>query len=359
MASTQRLPSGRWRGRFRIDGEQYTKTFDYQYEARQWAEDGESRATPVAAPIAATAAHVAPAPTVSQATVAEYGRQWLARTAHEREATSNSWTNTQLKAITASRLGRMPIAAVTKTDVQLWMGDQAGVPAPTRKARLKVLRSVMRDAVANEAALRDATAGIKMPKIEKRPPVNPKADKLTTLLAACDDDTRLIVLLALDAGLRWGEAAGMPVEAVVLDGDNPRMWVGQVALRNRTIRGYTKGHKARWLPITTDRLADALKARAAVVSSGLLVTAPNGKPLSYWVSRDKWHEARSAAGMPGLRFHDLRHVFGSDMGNEGMPRRDIMTLLGHADEATTAGYLHGNEDAAIFARARKAKAAGR
>ena len=374
MASTQEV-NGRWRGRFRANGRQYTKTFDYQWEALQWAEDGERKAAAALGTIpsqdgsalhagaaaGATAAlnnHTTPA---GQLTVAQYGRQWLDRTAHERETSSNNWNGTQLRlGIAPTALGRLPIAAVTKTDVQLWMSAdaRAGTGAPTRKGRLKVLRAIMRDAVANEAALRDPTAGVKMPTIEHRPPPNPSRTTLDDVIAACDDDTRLIVLLALDAGLRWGEAAGVPAEAVVLDDENPRIWIGQVVTRERRVRGYTKGKKARWVPITTDRLADALRARMATVESGLLFTDKAGRPVSYWRCRDGWRKARAEAGAP-LRFHDLRHVFGSDLGNSGVPRRDVATVLGHADESTTAGYMHGNDQTAIFAAARRAKAAGR
>ncbi|MGH2913790.1 MAG: tyrosine-type recombinase/integrase, partial [Solirubrobacteraceae bacterium] len=64
------------------------------------------------------------------------------------------------------------------------------------------------------------------------------------------------------------------------------------------------------------------------------------------------------AGAPGrgtrrLRFHDLRHTFGTRMIREADIRR-VQEWMGHADIQTTMKYLHHEprkEDAALVARA--------
>jgi Phage integrase family len=53
--------------------------------------------------------------------------------------------------------------------------------------------------------------------------------------------------------------------------------------------------------------------------------------------------ARDAAGLRPLRFHDLRHTYGSLLASGGVPVTDIQSAMGHADVQTTARYLHARQ----------------
>lgn len=57
-----------------------------------------------------------------------------------------------------------------------------------------------------------------------------------------------------------------------------------------------------------------------------------------------WYKITKAAGLAGLRFHDLRHSFGSLGHMAGLSQRQIADMLGHASLATTERYLHGYQD---------------
>ena len=41
-----------------------------------------------------------------------------------------------------------------------------------------------------------------------------------------------------------------------------------------------------------------------------------------------------------IRFHDLRHTFGTQLAASGTPLRTIQEFLGHADSKTTQIYSH-------------------
>lgn len=43
----------------------------------------------------------------------------------------------------------------------------------------------------------------------------------------------------------------------------------------------------------------------------------------------------AAAGLPGRRFHDLRHAMASLLLAQGVPPRVVMDILGHSQMATT------------------------
>jgi len=63
------------------------------------------------------------------------------------------------------------------------------------------------------------------------------------------------------------------------------------------------------------------------------------RPLDRSAVRKRFKSARDRAGLRPLRFHDLRHTFGSLVINEASTV-EVQEWLGHADARTTARYLH-------------------
>ena len=61
--------------------------------------------------------------------------------------------------------------------------------------------------------------------------------------------------------------------------------------------------------------------------------------LSAATLRRLWEEARTKAGLPGLRWHDLRRSFGTWLLQGGASLADARDLLGHQDVKTTSIYL--------------------
>lgn len=63
-------------------------------------------------------------------------------------------------------------------------------------------------------------------------------------------------------------------------------------------------------------------------------------PLSDPMLRKSWDKAREAVGMPEIRFHDLRHTYGSWLAQSGVPLRAIQELMGHSSLSMTQRYAH-------------------
>jgi integrase len=57
------------------------------------------------------------------------------------------------------------------------------------------------------------------------------------------------------------------------------------------------------------------------------------------VSR-RFKVALKRAGVREVRFHDLRHTFGTRMAAAGVPMRTLQEWMGHADIKTTLIYAH-------------------
>jgi integrase len=54
---------------------------------------------------------------------------------------------------------------------------------------------------------------------------------------------------------------------------------------------------------------------------------------------------RVAAGLEGVRLHDLRHTVASYAAGQGHSLYGIGNLLGHKDQRSTARYAHFTDDA--------------
>jgi integrase len=59
--------------------------------------------------------------------------------------------------------------------------------------------------------------------------------------------------------------------------------------------------------------------------------------------RQAFTRARNQVGMPGFRFHDLRHTGQTLAASTGATVKDLMRRLGHASPAASNRYLHAVE----------------
>ncbi len=117
-----------------------------------------------------------------------------------------------------------------------------------------------------------------------------------------------------------------------------------------------KSGKVRSVPLAPD-VADALKQlRKREHFKGeddLVFAGPAGSHLDGAELRRRYKAALEDAGLRSLRFHDLRHTFGTRMIAKADIRR-VQEWMGHADVQTTMRYLHyapREEDARLVAEA--------
>ncbi len=109
-------------------------------------------------------------------------------------------------------------------------------------------------------------------------------------------------------------------------------------------------------------LADQAAAALERISRRRHFTSPDdlvfcnvfGRPLDDSALRRRYRRAQAAAGIPPLRFHDLRHTFGSLLAMRGVDVVTIQKAMGHSALATTSRYLHArpaSEQAQAFTAA--------
>jgi integrase len=86
-----------------------------------------------------------------------------------------------------------------------------------------------------------------------------------------------------------------------------------------------------------------LVERAQTNSWEYLFTNPEtGK--RYTTIKTAWATACRKAEIKGLRFHDLRHTFGTRAADAGVPLTAIARVMGHSSTQTTEGYAHATDE---------------
>jgi len=66
-------------------------------------------------------------------------------------------------------------------------------------------------------------------------------------------------------------------------------------------------------------------------------------PMTSWITA--WTTLRKKAGLPTLRFHDLRHHAITKLAESGAPDQTIMALAGHVSQEMLAHYSHVRQQA--------------
>jgi integrase len=118
----------------------------------------------------------------------------------------------------------------------------------------------------------------------------------------------------------------------------------------------SKSGKARHVP-----LSDGVLQLLAQVPRfpGCPFVVPNPKTRKPYVSVFySWHTARTRAGMPELRMHDLRHSFASFLINAGRSLYEVQNILGHTQLKTTQRYAHLSQNTLLEAADAAVGAAG-
>jgi integrase len=156
--------------------------------------------------------------------------------------------------------------------------------------------------------------------------------------AAADEQDAALYTTAAFAGLRLGELRALRWRDV--DFDLRVIHVRRaVAHREEDI---PKSGRARAVPLTDQvaRALDGLSRRDHFAGNDDLVfPSPAGDYLEDSALRRRYYKALGSAGIEHLRFHDLRHTFGT-LAVQEFSLSDVKAYMGHADIATTMIYVH-------------------
>jgi integrase len=350
FGSVRRLSSGRWQVRYRdLSGVMHTgpHTFASKTDASRYL-----------AMVEADLHRGAWAdPKLGRITLAEWAKRWQATTTNLRPTTRDLY-GYLLRRFLLPTFGKASLSSIDVLAVRSWLAslEGQGVSASTRAKAYRLLSRVLGAAVEAGYLLRNPCT-VKGAGQERAPEMRfATVVQVAALAEAIDPRYRALVLVAAYGGLRWGELVGLRVRRVdLLHG---RVVVAeQVAeVNGRLIPGPPKteaGRRTVTLPAAAAvALAEHLAEYAEPGPDGLVFPAPEGGYLRRSnFSRRSWVPATRAAGVEGLRLHDLRHSAATLALAAGANTRELMERMGHTSPAVALRYQHvmAGRDQAIAA----------
>ena len=161
---------------------------------------------------------------------------------------------------------------------------------------------------------------------------------------------RALILLAGFGGLRQGELFALRRRDLDLESGTVRVERKRLRLESgEVIEGAPKSAAGRRVVSLPEAVTTELERHLAVFcgpsEDDYVFTSPEGHPLERSNFRLRvWVPATEAAGLAGLRFHDLRHAAGTLAARTGATAKELMARLGHSSSRAAMIYQHAAEE---------------
>jgi integrase len=289
------------------------------------------------------------------ATFGEAAAEWLRYIEHDRGRKPS--TITGYRAILQARLlpafGEMPIESITTEMIETWLAGVDRAPA-TRTKALVLMHGVFERARKLHRLPINPVADVEKPPVQRSGNIEvfSPEEVMALVRAAASEQDAALFLTAAFTGLRRGELLALHWRDVDFTGQLIRVRASYAAGAVST----PKSGKVRSVPMAPD-VAEALaklgQRERYTDEDELVFVGRFGDHLDVQKLRHRYNAALKGAGLRRLRFHDLRHTFGTRMIAKADIRR-VQEWMGHADVQTTMKYLHyapRDEDAALVAEA--------
>lgn len=155
----------------------------------------------------------------------------------------------------------------------------------------------------------------RFPEVRRNPPPLTRADLARFIDCIPNPTVRRAAVVALDTGLRLSEVRR------VLPAD---VRGRELLVASSYTRGLTKNRRERWVMLTA-RAVDAIGPGFADLPKNL---------------RKSVAKALRLAGLPHIRWHDLRHFALTHAANTGTQAHHLQGMAGHGSLSMTSRYLH-------------------
>lgn len=290
-------------------------------------------------------------------TVAVYLRHWLDTVCQPRLAANTvRGYRVNVEKHIIPYIGEIPLNRLQPKDVQKLYDTLSadGLCGTSIRYVHNNLHRALRHAVKVQVLSKNAADFVEAPKVDsfEAAPLTP--EQVKKLLAVCaDTEIYLPVLLAVTLGLRRGEALGLLWECVDFTANTVTIKRSASFSGGEIILSVTKTKNSRRTLLMPDMLHDALESALArqVEATHFLGAAYNplhlvccrtdGRPLTSCALHHQFHEVLEAAGLPSIRFHDLRHTNATLMLRNAVPAKIVSSMLGHSSIGITMDtYSH-------------------
>lgn len=290
-------------------------------------------------------------PRAGQVTVCDYAARWWPTVVDLRPSTRQRVE--QCLAHVLDEFGSLPVAGVTHSHVAAWVATnlQSMSNASVRKQAF-TLRRMLQAAVHEGIIKSNPVEGVRLPAEQHYEQRYLDRAEIDRLVLAINPRYKAMVLLAIYGGFRYGELTALTRDSIDFDRSAVRVSKTLVDIKGTISLGPPKT-KSSVRTVTIPRsvmavLQEHMDRYTNESADSLVFTYRNGGPVRRSSFRPRvWLPATTAAGLRGLRFHDLRHTFVALWVSLGRNAKEVSKVAGHASVAFTLdryGHLYETDD---------------
>ena len=256
------------------------------------------------------------------------------------------------------QLGGIPLAELTSLDLQrfykhLLDGGRVdrveakkkpkGLAPKTVRNIHQMIGSAYNLAMEQKLVSKNPTQGCALPKVEHKEMKTLTSDQLSTFFQeARDSGVFALYYIDLTTGLRRGELLGLKWSDIDLEKGDLRVQRQIGRINGKIIEMPLKTKNAyRTLPLSADAIDVLVQQRRKTGNSEWVFPSPSGGPMSPDSVLHMLHRVLKRAGLPKVRFHDLRHTFATLSLKSGVDVKTLSGALGHYSAGFTLNtYAH-------------------
>ena len=186
-----------------------------------------------------------------------------------------------------------------------------GLSAKTVRNIHQIISSALKLAVEQRLITRNPADGCALPKAERKEMQTLPVEQLTSFLReAKDSGVFALYYIDLTTGLRRGELLGLKWSDVDLEKGDLRVQRQIGRIDGKIIEMPLKTKNAyRTLPLSADAIDVLMQQRRKMGNSEWVFPSPTGGPMSPDSVLHMLQRVLKRAGLPKVRFHDLRHPY--------------------------------------------------
>jgi integrase len=289
-------------------------------------------------------------------TTGHYLQTWLESVRGQIEPSSWRRYGDYVRVHLVPGLGKAPLARLSAQQVQAFYGrkQQEGLSGTTVHSIHGMLHRALEDALRMGLLQRNVTEMVRAPRRstqEMHPLTEEQAQRFLAAVAE-GDRFRALYVLALTTGMREGELLALHWQDIDLRARTVQVRLGLQEAKGphgRYVLAEPKTEYSRRTIGLTHTATEALRAhhvrqaterlrQGAVWDTSRDLVFPNsigGLMIPDNLTKRSFKSLLERAGLPDIRFHDLRHTAATLLLSRGVNVKLVSEMLGHADVTTT------------------------
>ncbi len=213
-----------------------------------------------------------------------------------------------------------------------------GLSAKTVRNINQVISSAMDFAIAQKIISENPCKAVALPKIEHKEMQTISAEQLQTFLEeAKRSGVYEMYYIELSPGLRRGELLGLKWKDIDMKQGVIRVRRQVSRIDGKIVEAPLKTKDSYRAVTISPQAIEVLKQQKAKTNDQYVFPSPNGGPIS----PDSVNNMLERAGIPKVRFHDLRHTFATLALQNSVDIKTVSGMLGHFSAGFTLDtYAH-------------------